>query len=133
MNRPPGQPVRPVMNITPTVSPLRSRVIHLADAQSRIPGPAGEHALRLMQRGTLDVALSIPQRPIPQSPHEQDELYVIIRGRGVLFHDGKRDPFEAGDLLFVAAGIEHQFEEISDDLAVWRIFYGAGGGEIPER
>jgi mannose-6-phosphate isomerase-like protein (cupin superfamily) len=86
-----------------------------------------------MQRGTLDVALSIPQRPIPQSPHEQDELYVIIRGRGVLFHDGKRDPFEAGDLLFVAAGIEHQFEEISDDLAVWRIFYGAGGGEIPER
>ena len=66
----------------------RSRVIRLADAQAHIPGPAGEHAVRLLQRGTLDVALSIPKRPIPQSPHEQDELYVVIRGRGVLLHDG---------------------------------------------
>src|SRR5215510_15581463 len=117
------------MNVTSTASPVRSLVIRLADAQAHIPGPAGEHGLRLLQRGTLDVALSIPQRPIPQSPHEQDELYIIIRGRGVLFHDGKRDPFEPGDLLFVAAGIEHQFEDISDDLAVWRIFYGLRGGE----
>ncbi len=124
---------RLVMNITTTASPVRSRVIHLTDAQAHIPGPAGEHALRLLQRGTLDVALSIPQRPIPQSPHEQDELYIIIRGRGVLFHDGKRDPFEPGDFLFVAAGVEHQFEDITDDLALWRIFYGSRDGEVPDR
>jgi mannose-6-phosphate isomerase-like protein (cupin superfamily) len=121
------------MNVTPEASPVRSRVIHLADAQARIPGPAGEHALRILQRGTLDVALSIPKRPIPQTPHEQDELYVVLRGRGVLFHDGKRDPFEPGDLLFVVAGIEHQLEDITEDLAVWRIFYGSRGGEVPDR
>ena len=84
-----------------------SKVIHLADEQAKIPGPTGEHAVIVMQRGTLDVALSIPKRPTQQSPHEQDEIYVVIRGRGVLFHDGKRESFEAGDLLFVAAGIEH--------------------------
>jgi hypothetical protein len=49
----------------------------------------------------------------------------------VLFHDGRRDPFESGDLLFVAAGIDHWFEDFSDDLAVWVIFYGAEAGEIP--
>ena len=54
------------------------------------------------------------------------------RGRGVLFHDGKRDPFAAGDLLFVAAGTEHRFEEFSDDLAVWVVFYGPPGGEVPD-
>ncbi len=86
------------MNVTPTASPVRSRVIHLADTQASIPGPAGEHAVKLLQRGALDVALSIPKRPIPQSPHEQDELYLIIRGRGILFHDGKREP---GKGLFV--------------------------------
>jgi len=121
------------MNVTPTASPVRSRVIRLADAQARIPGPAGEHAIRILQRGTLDVALSIPKRPIPQSPHEQDELYLVTRGSGVLFHDGKREPFAPGDLLFVAAGIEHQFEDITEDLAVWRIFYGCRGGEVPDR
>jgi len=49
----------------------------------------------------------------------------------VLFHDGKRDRFEAGDLLFVAAGIEHQIEEISENFAVWRVFYGPNVGEVP--
>ena len=43
--------------------------------------------------------LSIPVRPTVQTPHTQDELYFVVRGRGVLVHDGKRDPFEAGDLL----------------------------------
>jgi hypothetical protein len=40
----------------------------------------------------------------------QDEIYFIVRGQGVLCHDGKRDRFESGDLLFVAAGIEHQID-----------------------
>jgi mannose-6-phosphate isomerase-like protein (cupin superfamily) len=111
--------------------PDRSRVIRLAEAQSRIPGPAGEHAVRMLQRGTLDVALSVPVHPIQQNPHTQDELYIIVRGRGVLLHDGKRDRFEAGDLLFVAAGTEHDFENFTEDLAVWRVFYGPLGGEVP--
>jgi mannose-6-phosphate isomerase-like protein (cupin superfamily) len=108
----------------------RSAVFRLAEARSRIPGPAGEHAVSVLQRGTLDVALSLPVRPNRQSPHTQDEVYVIARGRGVLVHDGKRDSFEAGDLLFVAAGTEHQFEDFGEDLAVWRVFYGQTGGEV---
>ena len=109
----------------------RSCVIHLAEAQARIPGPAGEHAVSMLQRGTLILKLSAPVVPVQQTPHEQDEVYIIIKGRGVLFHDGNREPFEPGDLLFVAAGTEHQFENCSDDLAVWVVFYGARGGEVP--
>jgi mannose-6-phosphate isomerase-like protein (cupin superfamily) len=109
----------------------RSRVIRLTEARSRIPGPAGEHAVLVLQHGTLDVKLSFPERPNQQTPHAQDEVYVVIRGCGVLFHDGKRDPFESGDLLFVAAGIEHHFEDSTEDLAVWRVFYGPLGGEVP--
>jgi mannose-6-phosphate isomerase-like protein (cupin superfamily) len=111
--------------------PDRSCVIRLAEAQARIPGPAGEHAVSLLQRGTLDVKLSLPVLPNQQNPHAKDEVYIIIRGRGVLYHDGQRDPFEAGDLLFVAAGIEHQLQDISEDFALWRVFYGAAGGEVP--
>ena len=110
--------------------PDRSCVIRLAEAQSRIPGPAGEHAVSVLQRGTLDVALSLPVPPNQQTPHTQDEIYVIIRGRGFLVHDRKRDRFEAGDLLFVAAGTQHHVEDFSEDLAVWRVFYGPAGGEL---
>jgi mannose-6-phosphate isomerase-like protein (cupin superfamily) len=119
------------MNFTSTASPVRSRVIHLADAQACIPGPAGEHAVSVMQRGTLKAMISLGRfapLPRPTTPHAQDEVYVIVRGRGVFLHDGKRDPFGPGDLLFVAAGTEHRFEDCTDDLAVWVVFYGPSWG-----
>jgi hypothetical protein len=31
----------------------------------------------------------------------------------------------------VAAGTEHQFEDITESLALWRVFYGPPGGEVP--
>jgi mannose-6-phosphate isomerase-like protein (cupin superfamily) len=110
--------------------PDRSCVISLAEARTRIPGPAGEHAVIVLRRGPLDIALSLPQRPSHQTPHAQDEIYFIIRGSGILLHNSKRDPFESGDILFVAAGTEHQFEDTTEDLALWRVFYGPDGGEV---
>jgi mannose-6-phosphate isomerase-like protein (cupin superfamily) len=111
----------------------RSGVIRFAEALTRIPGPNGERAVSGLRRGSLEVKLSArPLVPNRQTPHAQDEVYVVIRGRGVLFHDGRRDPFEAGDCLFVAAGTEHHFEDFNDDLAVWVIFYGPDGGELPK-
>ena len=109
----------------------RSAVIQFEEALARIPGPAGEHAVVMLQRGSLNVKLSVPVVPVTQTPHEQDEVYIIIKGRGFLVHDGKRDPFKPGDLLFVAAGVEHQFEDYTEDLAVWVVFYGPRGGELP--
>jgi mannose-6-phosphate isomerase-like protein (cupin superfamily) len=109
----------------------RSCVIRFADARACIPGPAGEHAATLFQRGSLIVKLSAPEVPVRQTPHEQDEVYIIVKGRGVVFHDGKRDPFEPGDLIFIAAGIEHQFEDCTKDLEVWVVFFGPRGGEVP--
>ena len=113
--------------------PDRSGVIRLTEAQACIPGPAGEHSVTLLRRGTLDVKLALrpPVSPTQQTSHAQDEVYVVIRGRGVLLHDGKRDSFEPGDLLFVAAGTEHRFEDFTEDLAVWVVFYGPSGGEAP--
>ena len=111
--------------------PDRSHVIHFAKAQAAIPGPPREHALSFLQRGTLNVKLSLPVNPNQQNPHTQDELYMIVRGKGVLYHDGKRDVFGPGDLMFIAAGTEHHFEDFSEDLAVWVVFYGPEGGEIP--
>ena len=108
----------------------RSSVIRLKDAEARIPGPAGEHFASVLQRGSLKLLLSHPVRPNQQVPHAQDEIYVIMRGSGVIFHDGKRDPFEPGDAMFVAAGTEHRFEDFTDDLVVWVVFYGPPGGEL---
>ena len=109
----------------------RSCVIGLADARRSIPGPPGLHFVNVLQRGSVRILLSQPLNPNRQTPHAQDEVYVIVRGRGVIYHGGKREPFETGDLIFIAAGTEHWFEDGSEDLAVWVVFYGPEGGEVP--
>jgi len=64
-----------------------------------------------------------------QTPHTQDELYVIISGSGDFFNAGDRYAFQPGDVLFVPAGAEHRFENFTDDFATWVIFYGPLDGE----
>jgi mannose-6-phosphate isomerase-like protein (cupin superfamily) len=54
-----------------------------------------------------------------------------VQGRGSFASGGERQPFGPGDVLFVAAGVEHRFEDFTDDLTVWVVFYGPEGGEVP--
>lgn len=41
----------------------------------------------------------------------------------------RRDKFGPGDFLFAPAGLIHRFEDFTDDLVVWVLFYGPEGGE----
>ena len=109
------------------------RDYHLTVAQglARLPGPEGERFVELFRHGTLSVELYAPRGSDPQSPHTRDEVYVVIEGRGTFRNGAERHPFERGDVLFVAAGVEHHYKDFSADLALWRIFYGVRGGEVP--
>jgi mannose-6-phosphate isomerase-like protein (cupin superfamily) len=64
-----------------------------------------------------------------QTPHTRDEVYVVVSGSGTFFCGGTRRPFEAGEVLFAAAGVEHRFEDFTPDFATWVFFYGPEGGE----
>lgn len=103
--------------------------VTLADAHARVPGAGGERFAVVLERGTLSVEIYAPRGTDPQTPHTRDELYVVISGRGRFVNGGERHPFSPGDVLFVPAGVPHRFEEFTDDLVVWGIFYGPAGGE----
>ena len=103
--------------------------ITMEDALARIPGPDGERFARMLEHGSLSVEIYAPRSHDPQTPHEQDEVYVVMSGTGEFVNGGERRPFSRGDVLFVPAGVEHRFEKFSNDLVVWVIFYGPQGGE----
>jgi mannose-6-phosphate isomerase-like protein (cupin superfamily) len=44
-----------------------------------------------------------------QQPHEDDELYVVLEGRGVLDVGGETKQVQEGSSVFVPAGAEHRF------------------------
>lgn len=108
--------------------------IALADAAAGLPAqsPAQLRFVTLLQRGTMSVELYAPQGHDAQTPHRQDELYVVVAGSGTFLNGDARHHFGPGDVLFVPAGVEHRFEQFSDDFQTWVIFYGPEGGEQPE-
>jgi len=99
------------------------------EALARLPTPDGKRFTMAFEHGSLALELYAPRGDDPQKPHTRDELYVVVAGHGTFVRDDERKPFETGDALFVPAGAVHRFEDFSDDLAVWVMFYGADGGE----
>ena len=83
----------------------------------------------VLRHGTMSVGLYTPQEVDKQSPHDQDEVYIVASGSGVFALGNERMTCGPGDTFFVGAGVRHRFEEFSDDLAVWVVFYGPSGGE----
>lgn len=68
----------------------------------------------------------------PQQPHSEGEVYYVIAGRAVLSVEGEDFPARPGSLLYVAAGLDHRFHAIEEDLEVLVFFArersAAGGG-----
>ena len=57
-----------------------------------------------------------------QTPHHEDEVYVIIAGRASLRVEGEDRPVGPGSIAFVAAESEHRFHSIDEDLAAVVVF-----------
>jgi len=86
----------------------------------------------LLERGTLEIGYYRPGEEDLQQPHDRDEVYIVQSGNGFFECDGVSEPFESGEVLFVAAGVDHRFLDYSDDFSAWVIFYGPPGGEGAE-
>jgi mannose-6-phosphate isomerase-like protein (cupin superfamily) len=104
--------------------------LDLPDALARLPESAAERSVALYRHGTMRVKLYAPRGTDPQTPHAQDELYVVARGEGTFWDGERRRPVAPGTLLFAPAGRPHRFEDVTRDFTVWVIFYGPEGGEV---
>ena len=58
----------------------------------------------------------------PQKPHNEDELYYVIRGRALMRIGTEEHTVEAGSVIFVEARAEHRFFDITEDLEVLVFF-----------
>ncbi len=100
----------------------------LAQAAEEPPSPGRSSAL-LMARGSMTLRYYAPEGEDRQTPHDQDELYIVARGRGTFQREDRKVDFGPGDVLFAAAGETHRFLDFTDDFATWVVFYGPKGGE----
>jgi mannose-6-phosphate isomerase-like protein (cupin superfamily) len=99
-----------------------------SEALTRL-GNSPNEFLTLFEHGSLSAEVYKPEITDKQKPHERDEIYVIISGKGSFINDAEQVNFKAGDFLFVKAGIDHRFINFTPDFSTWVFFYGPKGGE----
>lgn len=124
----------------PAPTKLRAMVV---DAKAT-SNDAGRSTALMLAHGSMELRWFVPKPYDAQTPHDRDELYIIVSGTGVFMRGVESLPFDdtslpiqgeervqfgPGDALFVAAGTVHRFEQFSDDFATWIVFYGPEGGE----
>jgi mannose-6-phosphate isomerase-like protein (cupin superfamily) len=54
----------------------------------------------------------------PQSPHTEDELYIVMSGKASVFVGGETRPIVTGSVIFVGAGVEHRFLDVEERLVL---------------
>lgn len=85
----------------------------------------------------LGVYVLVAPEPDRQQPHDDDEVYVVLEGSGVLEVEGEPMPLERGQAVYVPAGARHGFtayEQMSVLVIFarrWRIEAGHGRLQLP--
>lgn len=96
-------------------------------AAGRFSGPAeGESRRWIEEFRSQTVSIGTYSVPVggsdTQVPHTEDEVYVVMTGRARLAADSGSVEVGPGSVVYVPAGEEHRFVDITEDLAVLVIF-----------
>jgi mannose-6-phosphate isomerase-like protein (cupin superfamily) len=78
--------------------------------------PALSCGLYFLPRGSEDM----------QSPHDEDEVYYVLKGKAQLQVGEERREIGVGSLLYVKATETHSFFEIEEDMTLL-VFFAATG------
>lgn len=122
--------------MSPAPTPFQAGRWSLADTQAQLPLPAtakwplGVFDVETFARGGVSLLLFAPRGGDFQTAHDRDEFYIVVSGHAQLHvYDPVAGetafPARSGDVLFVAAGCEHRFHDISEDFAAWVVFFPA--------
>lgn len=94
----------------PTISAERAQAGRLYQEFLRVP--ALSVGVYVLPAGGTD----------PQKPHQEDEVYYVVRGRARMRIGSEEQVVKTGSVIFVAAIVEHRFFDISEELEVLVFF-----------
>jgi mannose-6-phosphate isomerase-like protein (cupin superfamily) len=99
-----------------------TRALDLEGVKERLLAAGGGYEVVHESRGLqLGVYVLVAPEPDHQQPHPDDEVYVVLEGRGTLDIDGERVDLREGHAAFVPARTPHQFVGY-ENLSVLVIF-----------
>src|SRR5437763_15572751 len=96
--------------------------VEIEQAKERLKASGGGYGIVHESAGLeLGVYVLVAPEPDRQQPHDDDEVYVVLEGRGTLEVEGELLDLHEGQAAFVRAGAQHGFVGY-EQLAVLVIF-----------
>jgi mannose-6-phosphate isomerase-like protein (cupin superfamily) len=105
----------------PTTSLLPAHPFDIEAAKARLADRGGYEIVHESPGLEIGVYALVAPEPDRQQPHADDEVYVVLEGRGTLDVEGRRVELREGHAVFVPAGAEHRFSGY-EQLVVLVIF-----------
>jgi mannose-6-phosphate isomerase-like protein (cupin superfamily) len=82
----------------------------VGEVQRRLAAANGGYEVVHRSAGMeIGVYVLVAPEPDRQQPHDTDEVYVVLDGRGTLEVEGQSFEVSEGSAVFVEAGAEHRF------------------------
>jgi mannose-6-phosphate isomerase-like protein (cupin superfamily) len=102
----------------------------LEAARDELQRRSGELYLEFLRRESLSCGLYVLEAGAddPQEPHQEDEVYLVLEGRGRLEAAGQDQAVGPGSVVFVARTVPHRFHDITERLSVLVFFAPAESG-----
>ena len=101
-----------------------------ADQLERERAASGRLYLEFLRRESMSLGLYTLEAGAadPQTPHAEDEAYVVLSGHGQIMVAGESRAVGPGSVVFVEQGVEHRFHSITERLEIVVVFAPAESG-----
>ena len=98
-----------------------SQVLQFADLLQRLGDDRYHEFLRVaaMSAGIYVLSAGATDK---QSPHKEDEIYYVVRGKAKMRLGGEQRSISQGDVIFVEKNLEHRFFDIEQEVTLLVIF-----------
>ena len=95
--------------------------IDIEAAKARLAEAGGYEIVHQSEGLQIGVYVLVAPEPDRQQPHDDDEVYVVLEGEGMLEIEGEQVALRVGHAAFVPAGADHRFSGY-EQLSVLVIF-----------
>jgi mannose-6-phosphate isomerase-like protein (cupin superfamily) len=114
------------------MKPSKPQVFEIRDLQQQRE-ESGRRYLEFLREPAMSAGVYVlpAEGADPQKPHQEDELYFVLRGRARMRAGSEDRRVTANSVIFVPAEMEHHFYDISEELVVL-VFFAPAETEVSE-
>lgn len=99
-----------------------SEIFHPGELLARVSDAHRYHEFLRIPAMSIGLYVLSPGAEDRQHPHSEDEIYYLIRGKAKMRIGSTDRTVDAGDVIYIGAGMPHMFFDVEKELVLLVVF-----------